>query len=225
MANTTATPEPATTTAPASEPFEPLPERLINDVETLKALSDPLRIRILEAMVQATAEGWTAKRLSKALGVGQTKLYHHLKILEERDLIRPVDRQLVRGIVETSYRIAQLSLRLDRNLLASAGEDVRAEAEHTMTTVFDVARREFERALAAKLLPVGEPVDESRPLMLNRSLMKLSHAKATELRERLVALLSEYGAEPDGELTISLFIALHPIPSASAPAKSGRRKA
>lgn len=215
-----------TETSPAAgaDPFEPLPERVINDVETLKALSDPLRIRILEAMVQAAAEGWTAKRISKALGVGQTKLYHHLKLLEDRELIKPVDRQLVRGIQETSYRIAQLSLRLDRNLLAAGGEDVRTTAQHAMSNVFDLARNDFERALAIGLLPIDGPADDSRPFMLNRGLMKLSPAKATEIRERLVALLEEYSAEPSGELTVGLFISLHAVPSSTAePAKRKRR--
>lgn len=200
----------------AAETFEPLPERLITDVETLKALSDPLRIRILEAMVQAADEGWTAKRIAKALGVGQTKLYHHIKILEERELIRPVDRQLVRGIVETSYRIAQLSLRLDRNLLASGGAEVRSEAEHTMTTVFDLARRDLELALASGLLPIDEPADDRRPLILNRGLMKMTVEHATEFRERLGALVSEYGTDTEGELTLGLFISFHAVPSATS---------
>ena len=208
--------------APASD-FEPLAERIVADVETLKALSDPLRIRILETMVQAAGDGWTAKRIAGALGVGQTKLYHHLKILEDRDLIRPVDRQLVRGIVETSYQIAQLSLRLDRNLLASGGAEVRSSAEHAMTTVFDLARRDLERALAAGLLPIDEPADETRPFLLNRGLMKISPRNAAELRERLTALLSEYGAEPDGELTLGLFISFHAFPSATSKATPRRR--
>ncbi|HZM72531.1 MAG TPA: helix-turn-helix domain-containing protein [Candidatus Polarisedimenticolia bacterium] len=213
-----------TSPAAAAATFEPLSERVINDVETLKALSDPLRIRILEAMVQAAAEGWTAKRIAKALGVGQTKLYHHLKLLEDRELIKPVDRQLVRGIMETSYQIAQLSLRLDRNLLAAGGADVRASAQDAMSSVFDIARDDFERALATGLLPIDGPADDSRPFMLNRGLMKMSPAKATELRERLVALLEEYGAEPSGELPVGLFISLHAIPSSTLePAKRKRK--
>jgi DNA-binding transcriptional ArsR family regulator len=208
--------------APEMDSEEPVPERVIADVETLKALSDPLRIRILEAMVQAATEGWTAKRIAAALGVGQTKLYHHLKILEERELIKPIDRQLVRGIMETSYRIAQLSLRLDRDLLSSGGEEVRTEAQHTMSAVFDLARRDLEKALAAGLLPIDGLADKTKPFMLNRGLMKMSPEKAAELRERLVALLSEYGGEPEGELTLGLFISLHPVVSANPKAKAGR---
>ena len=89
------------------EPFEPLAERVISDVETLKALSDPVRLRILETMVTAADEAWTVKRLAKALGSGTTKLYHHIDILEERDLIRVAGTRVVSGIIETSYRIAR----------------------------------------------------------------------------------------------------------------------
>ena len=211
-------------TAPESGSQEPLPERVISDVETLKALGDQLRIRILEAMVQAPGEGWTAKRIAKALGVGQTKLYHHIRILEDRNLIRPIDRQLVRGIVETSYQIAQLSLRLDRTLFASGSEDVRSFAEHALSTVFDLARRDLERALAAGLLPLDAPADAPKPFMLNRSLMKMSTKHAVELRERMTALLAEYDADPEGDLTLGLFIAFHPVPAAPPEPKArGKR--
>jgi DNA-binding transcriptional ArsR family regulator len=190
----------------------PLPERVITDVETLKALSDPLRIRILEAMVQAPDLSWTAKRIATALGVGQTKLYHHIKILEERELIRPTGQQLVRGIMETSYRIAALQLRLDRNLLASGGPEVRSSAEQAITTVFELARRDFERALAAGLLPIDQATDPGHPFLLSRGLLRVSTEHAVELRERLVALLAEFGSEADGEVTVGLFVSLHPMP-------------
>ena len=43
---------------------EPLPERLVGDVETLRALSDPLRLRILEIMTARSDETFTVKRLA-----------------------------------------------------------------------------------------------------------------------------------------------------------------
>ena len=57
------------------QPFEPSPSGVISDVETLKAISDPVRLRILETMVTAADEAWTVKRLAKALGTNTTKLY------------------------------------------------------------------------------------------------------------------------------------------------------
>src|SRR5262245_5857560 len=80
---------------------EPLAERRIGDVETIKALSDPLRLRILEVMTAAPAETFTVKRLAGILGVSQTKLYHHVNQLVERELIRPAGQRVVSGIIET----------------------------------------------------------------------------------------------------------------------------
>ena len=94
-------------------------------METLKALSDPVRLRILETMVQAADEDWTVKRIATALGVGPTKLYHHIAILEERELIRVAGTRVVSGIIETRYRIAQLSVRLDRTLLSRRSRPTR----------------------------------------------------------------------------------------------------
>ena len=103
---------------------EPATERVISDVETLKALSDPVRLRILETMVTAADETWTVKRLAAAMGVGPTKLYHHVNILEEREFIRVAGTRVVSGIIETSYRIAQLTVRLDRALLTGGDPEV-----------------------------------------------------------------------------------------------------
>ena len=47
---------------------DPIAERMISDVETLKALSDPLRLRILEVMTAGADETFTVKRLAAILG-------------------------------------------------------------------------------------------------------------------------------------------------------------
>jgi DNA-binding transcriptional ArsR family regulator len=200
----------------------PLAERVVGDVETLRALSDPLRIRILEAMVQAHDASWTVKRIATALGVGPTKLYHHIKILEERELIRPAGQQLVRGIVETSYRIGQLQLRLDRQLLASGGADVQSATQQAITAVFDQAREDLERAMAAGIVRVDAEADSSRPLIVRRDLIRTTPERAAELRERLAALLDEYGTDSDGELTLGVLVSLHPL--AGKPARATTRR-
>ena len=196
---------------PNDRSIEPLAERVVSDVETLRALSDPLRIRILEAMVEADRESWTVKRIAVALGVGPTKLYHHIKILEDRELIRPAGQQLVRGIVETSYRIGQLQLRLDRRLLASGEADVQSAAQEAITAVFEQARADLERAMAAGLVHVDGEADPRRPLLLRRDLFRTTPERAAELRERLAALLDEYGSDTDGDLTLGLLVSLHPL--------------
>jgi DNA-binding transcriptional ArsR family regulator len=167
---------------------DPIAERTISDVETLKAISDPLRLRILEVMTSASDEAFTVKRLAAALEVSQTKLYHHVNLLLERELIRPVATRVVSGIIETSYRVAQLSVKLDRGLLAGD-----TSALHDMlTTVFDGARDDIERGIRAGAIDVGEETDPVRRVILAKGLTRLSPERAAEFRARLQALVESY---------------------------------
>jgi len=207
----------------------PLQERTISDVETLKALSDPVRLRILETMVQAPDEDWTVKRIAAALGVGPTKLYHHIGILEEREFIRPAGTRVVSGIIETRYRIAQLSVRLDRSLLTGAAVDEAAAAfDDVLRTVFDTAREDVGRALRAGRMsleaePGASGVSGASPAdpdasggILRQDLTRLSPARAAELKARLAALLNEFEADATGDeapdaLPFGLLVAMYPV--------------
>src|SRR5690242_8942448 len=66
----------------------PANERVVSDAETLRAIADPLRIAMLEAMLTRAEDAWSVKELAAVLGVPQTRLYHHIELLLERDLIR-----------------------------------------------------------------------------------------------------------------------------------------
>lgn len=171
---------------------EPIAERLISDVETLKALSDPLRLRILELMTAGHAQAFTVKRLAVALEVSQTKLYHHINLLMERELIRPVGTRVVSGIIETSYRIAQLSVKLDRGLLAGDSP----ELHDMLTTVFDGAREDIERGIRAGVIELGEETDPLRRVVLAKGLARLSPARAAEFQARLKDLVEAFEDDP-----------------------------
>jgi hypothetical protein len=154
------------------------------------------------------------KRLATALGVGPTKLYHHVNILEERDLIRVAGTRVVSGIIETSYRITSLSFRLDRSLLTGAGDDVRSSVHEVLAVVFDSVRDEIERGLASGIVkPSEDPLSE----LLIRGLTMLRPDRAGELRRRLRDLLEEFDvAGPDdvepGAIPFGYLVALFPSP-------------
>ena len=108
--------------APLDPDFLPQDVRMIGDIESLRAISDPTRLRILETMVQRQDPAWSVKELATEIGVPPTRLYHHVEQLLERDLIRPVERRIVSGIIETRYRVVAKSFQLDRRLLAGDSE-------------------------------------------------------------------------------------------------------
>src|SRR3954447_20836798 len=123
--------------------FRPEPLMTVGDPETLRALGDPTRVRILETMVQRQDPPWSVKELAAALGVPQTRLYHHVEQLLAHDLVRAVERRVVSGIIETRYRVTALSIELDRRMFV--GADAPRELVHeTLVAVFDSARDELE---------------------------------------------------------------------------------
>ncbi len=211
-----ATKRPAQGEPAAANPDEAVVDRapdaelLVSDPETLKALSDPLRLRILEAMVARLDAPWSAKELAASLGVPQTRLYHHMELLLERGLIRVAGQRVVSGIIETRYRVAALSFRLDRRLL-SGNVELQDGALDVLHTVFDTTREDLARALqrharadrsettdpdARAPAPGGFGTDPDRPI-LTRGLARLGPARAAEFRERVLALISEFESDTE----------------------------
>src|SRR4051812_37810150 len=86
--------------------------RTITDVDTIKALADPTRLGILRALSRDRVPK-SAKELAEELGEPQTKLYRHLKVLLEAELIEAAETRVVSGIVETKYRAMQSSVTIN----------------------------------------------------------------------------------------------------------------
>jgi DNA-binding transcriptional ArsR family regulator len=200
--------------------FEPEDVRYIGDVETLRAISDATRMRILETMVQRRSPAWSVKELAAALEMPQTRLYHHVELLLERDLIRPTERRVVSGIIETRYSVAALSFQLDRSLFATdqaAGLEVLHE---TLLAVFDTARAEVELSFRLGTIKADGPSEE-HTLLLTRGLTRLTTDRADELRSGLPALLEEFddtASEDPGARAFGIVLAHYPMPPAGGDA-------
>lgn len=204
---------------------EPAAERLISDVETLKAISDPLRIRMLETMVSRHEALWTVRELAAQLDVPPTRLYHHIELLLERDLIRLASQRIVSGIIESRYRVAALSFRLDSALLSGESASAQEASRDLFRGVFDSAREDVSEALrvylrnhpGADIAGPGDP-DPEKPIV-TRGLAMLPPARAAEFKTRLLALMDEYGptsAEP-GAVPFGFLVAVYRVPEPKEP--------
>lgn len=171
-------------------------EMAITTVEQLKVIGDPLRIRLIEVMAEDPARGWTAKELAEVLGSKQTKLYHHLGLLEEHGFIRVGETRMVSGIQEKRYQATAHGFHVDRALLTGGGaEDAVSGA---ITTILDKARAEILDGLRSGVLSF-DPDDPQRPRMgLWATHARLSPASVKRVM-RLVEKLAQIDADQDDE--------------------------
>lgn len=181
----------------ARELPEPAPEMVIGDVDQLKAISDPLRLQLLERIADDPRRGWTAKELAEDLETKQTKLYHHLALLEERGFIRVAATRVVSGIQEKRYQATARSFRVDRSLLTGGGGDVALSG--AIDAIFEKARGEILAGLRSGAINL-DPKDPKRHRMgVWASHARLSRANVKKVM-RLVEKLAEAGEadDPDG---------------------------
>ena len=173
-------------------------EVVISDVEQLKAISDPLRLRLIEIASEDPSRPWTAKALAERLGTKQTKLYHHLNLLEERGFLRVAETRMVSGIVEKGYAATARSYRLEPGLLGGSAAGDKA-LDDMLDAVFTKSRSEIIAAVRAGAITLGEREDTSRSLALWLGSARLSRANAKRvirLVERLAAV--DEHEDPDG---------------------------
>jgi DNA-binding transcriptional ArsR family regulator len=162
-------------------------QRVIDDVDTLKVVADPLRLQIL---LEAIDRPVTVKELAATLGVPQTRLYYHVKLLEKHGLISVVGRRMVSGIEERSYRSPANGWTISRDLLADA------VAAGLLTALFDLTRAEIEVSLANSSAAPGEPDSDVPLLTFNRTW--LSEEEVAEIQEAMRAIFDRYPLSEPG---------------------------
>jgi DNA-binding transcriptional ArsR family regulator len=182
-------------------PADPVAVRVITDLETMRALSDPTRVAILRLLMSGDRSAppvMSAKEIAAALGEPQTKLYRHLKQLDAVSLIQVAETRLVSGIQEQRYRTAQLDFTISRELVTN--EASTAEFADTISAVFSEFRTELIANLGAGRVPVGSEAETPLGLLIGRGMVtRVSPGRAAEFRRRLLALQTEFDALQDDD--------------------------
>ncbi len=174
-------------------------EHTISDLETLKVISDPLRVQILELIGMKCDAGrlTTVKQLAESLDLPPTKLYYHINLLEKHDLIRVAETQVVSGIIEKHYQIRAKRIRADFNV-AGVGEIGRDEKMaltlNSVNSVFETASQNIQRSLKTRLekTPENLPPEEKAPMYYGYSMLQLSLPQAREFWAEMEALMQKY---------------------------------
>jgi DNA-binding transcriptional ArsR family regulator len=175
----------------------PMDEIIIEDLETLKVLSDPLRMQIIELMGDQPR---TVKQVAKQLDMTPNKLYYHIKLLNDHGLIRVVETRLVSGIVEKHYQTTAKEISVAEGLL-SVSKVGEGDISALISSILDGTKADFKRSLRARASEEPEN-DERYCSNVTREMAKLTPEQANEICRKLVELVKEfesYNNEEDNE--------------------------
>jgi DNA-binding transcriptional ArsR family regulator len=179
--------------------------RIVEDVETLKALADPARLSILELMMTEHTRVWTAKELAAAIGMPVKKIYYHLGLLEQRDLLEIRDTQIVNGIIEKHYGASQRSITFQRG--GRSGEQV----GEIVSTVFDKAHDNILSGLRSGRVVMDRAAPDDRRAVISYSTATMTPEQAGRFRDALLAVVEEFQATAvPGKPTFELLVAISP---------------
>lgn len=185
---------------------EPADQLVIRELETLKVLTDPLRLQILELMGKPI----TVKTVAKSLEIPPTKLYYHVGQMEAHGLIRVVGTRVVSGIIEKQYQVTAKHYTIDRSLLEIHKKDHSSLTE-ILHNVMDGVSADIQKGLEGGLIQVGDEHPVHQRLVLGRTLVRMTPPQAQEFIETINKLLKQFSTDPSEEAQpYSFLIAFHP---------------
>ena len=178
-----------------------------------KALADPLRIRLLEALWEMPQ---SARELADHVDLPPDRLYYHLKHLERAGLIAIAEyRPLARGKVERVYTPAVTEPPSD-----AANPEEMAEF---LGSMLDATRADINAAYRSKQAGGRREVD------LHRGALRLTDEALAELRGHIERLATQFGDRDAPGVWTRVVIAVvdlqdRPSPDATPPRLRGRHE-
>jgi len=159
-------------------------QREVDDPGVIKALSHPLRLRILGTLEERTT---SPTELAEELQVPLPNVSYHVRLLLKRGLIELAKTVPRRGAVEHYYRASAGIHLADRPW----GPGSRALRATMLSSTLATTGKLVERAAAAGGFDVAEAHLIRQRLRLDRKAWKEASARIAELRQALEGLAEE----------------------------------
>lgn len=189
----------------------------ISDLETLKVISAPLRVQILERIGLASEAGdlTTVKQLSEDLEIPPTKLYYHINLLEKHGLIQIAETKVVSGIIEKYYQIGAKRIRADLDISKNTTIDRNEGLALTLSSLknmFDKTYTDVEKSLQYRMQESDDGEQQEIGKMFStQAMLQLSLDEAQTFIDEISEIIDKYGdiKNPNG-LTFGLTLVFNP---------------
>jgi len=198
----------------------------ISDLETLRAISDPLRVQILELL---ESQSLTVKQVAEKLGLAPSKLYYHFGALEKLGMIEVEDTRMVANMLEKTYKSAAHSLDIDPALFQFSKDGDNEPINILLSSTIDATREDMLRSLHARQFQLEQGVEENpRRMILNRVVSNVSEKRVKEFQERLTKLIQEFEEEDKASKSTdqpyALTVAFYPSFYFDKKTRKGKKK-
>jgi len=171
------------------------PMMIINDLTTLKVLTDPLRLQILELL---DPEPQTVAEVAEKLGFSSSRLYYHFNLLETHGMIQVVETRMLNNLIEKVYWTTAEDLEIEKNLLNFSSEEGQENVTKMISTSLEATREDIMRSIQARKrqLEQGEKL-HPRDMLMMTSKKKLKDETYQEFLQKLQDLVKAFDALPD----------------------------
>lgn len=159
---------------------------VIESVASLKALADPVRLRIV---MLTEDQPRTVKELAAALELPQTGLYYHVKLLLKAGILKVASRRMVSGIEERSYQAVATNWPAPPERIGDLTRSGLVKA------LFDMIEAEIDLAVREQPeVPAYDPAGPVPYLVYTR--LALDRDDAKRVQKVLDEILARHGWDP-----------------------------
>ena len=168
---------------------------MVSDLETLRVLTDPLRLQVLEVL---DVKPQTVNQVAEKLGHSSSRLYYHFNLLEKHGLIEVVETRMVSNMMEKLYWLTAEEIEIDKSLLEFSREGLQEGLVSLISSSLEATRHEMLRSLEARSYQLNHG---ARPVPRNVVLQTINKRLKDEtyqaFLEKFRAILKEFRDLPE----------------------------
>jgi DNA-binding transcriptional ArsR family regulator len=162
----------------------------LETAEHFDILSDSTRLEIIELLVRPHS----VAELAEQMRVPRTRLYHHINLLEEAQMIRVVDTRPAGAQTEKLYQVSAYSFQPSKEYLDRALP--REKAQAVMASIFGTTEADFIRSVEQGTVTFDDQ-SASRRMHIRRGLLLLDETRLHEFIAELEEVYAKYDIDAD----------------------------
>mgnify|MGYP000392138958 CR=1 FL=1 len=166
-----------------------LPAQKTISLEALKAMSDPLRARLLGLFADAPA---TVPQAAERLNLPVTRLYYHVHHLEKHGFIEVVETRPAGGTMEKVYYVTARQFIIDRQEFSTHREQALEQADILIDFTLTQAAKAIRKSVKNGAIDLTRPAPHMRALQIRRGLGRINLSQAVEFQQKINALVEEF---------------------------------